>query len=296
MEEKTRQLSNEQSREVRLPLEIIDSHSQLPPDPESMKLFFESQKKGIGYADIFKSAPLSPSLDTMIKDMDDAGVSKSVIVAIDAETRFGFKTSNEMVAAIISKYPERLIGFAGADPNKGVIAVKEFERAVKELGFKGLKLLPHLIELNPNEKIIYPLYEKAQQLDVPVLFHAGTQFHTGTRLKYCRPIHIDDVAVDFPNLKIIIAHFGWPWYEETIAICERHRNVYFNIAGWAPKYIPQIVVHYMNSRLSDKALFGSDYPLVTRRRILTELDQLELKPENKEKILCKNAKRILKIS
>ena len=221
--------------------------------------------------------------------------SQCVVVAIDAETVWDYKVSNDAVAKAVSQYPDRLIGFASVDPHKGVVAVKELERAVKKLGLKGLKLLPHLIELYPNDKRMYPVYEKAQELGIPVLFHTGTQFHTGTRIKYCKPIYLDDVAVDFPDLKIVIAHFGFPWFYEAIAVCQRNPNVYFNIAGWAPRHIPEPVIRYMNGPLKHKCLFGSDYPLLPRKRIIEELKQLPLKQEVLKKLFEENPKRLLGI-
>jgi hypothetical protein len=269
---------------------IIDTHAQLgiaatDELDETMKL----------HADIFGIKEFASTLEGNIADMDAAEVDKSVVVAIDTETVTGTKVSNEAVAAAVAKYPDRLIGFASVDPHKGVLAVRELENAVNDLGLKGLKFIPHLLELRPNDQMFYPIFAKAQELGIPVLFHSGTQFHVGTRLKYCRPIDLDDVAVDFPELKIIIAHFGFPWFPEALAVVQRHRNVFFNIAGWAPRHIPEMVVTYMNTVLSSKALLGSDYPLIPRKRIMSELKGLPLKEESLRKITSDNPKRLLGI-
>ncbi|MGQ9722062.1 MAG: amidohydrolase family protein [Candidatus Jordarchaeum sp.] len=272
---------------------IIDTHSQLWNE-EAFKAMPEHMKAG--YLAIFGSDFAGPKLEDEIKDMDEARVDKAVIVAIDAETVWGYKVSNELVAEAVDQYPDRLIGFAGVDPRKGVLAVRELERAVKELDLKGLKLLPHLLEINPNDKIMYPVYEKAQELEIPVLLHTGTQFHSGTRIKYCQPLYVDDVAVDFPNLKLVIAHFGFPWFYEAIAVCQRNPNVYINLAGWAPKHIPEPVITYINGPLRNKALFGSDYPLLSRKRIVEELKQLPFKNGILEKIFDENPKRFLGIN
>ena len=270
---------------------IIDTHSQLWTK-EALETFpdfmLESYKKMFG-------EHLTPTIEDTIKDMDEAGVDKAVIVAVDAETTFGFKTPNELVAEAVKKYPDRLIGFAGVDPRKGKLALDELEYAVKELGMKGLKFIPHLNELRTNDPLFYPIYELAQDLGIPVLFHTGNQFHAGTRLKYCHPIDLDDVAVDFPRLKIVAAHFGWPWVEEAIALALRHENVYLNVAGWAPKHYPEILIKYMNGPLKEKVLFGSDFPLLSRKRIIDELQRLPLKPEVLENLLSNNPKRFLGI-
>ncbi len=236
-----------------------------------------------------------PPLEATLADMDAAGVTRSVVVAVDAETRWNYRVSNESVAEAVAAYPDRLIGFASVDPHKGVVARHELRRAVEDLKLRGLKLLPHLLELCPNDPEMYPVYEEASALGIPVLFHSGTQFHAGTKLKYCRPLDIDDVAVDFPDLTLIIAHFGWPWYEEAMAVVQRNPNVYFNIAGWAPRHIPAFVISYMDRVLNRKCLLGSDYPLVARTRIMAELADIEMKEETRENLYSANARKILKL-
>ena len=270
---------------------IIDTHSQLFTK-EAIESLPEEMARS--YQLMFKDLKF-PELEDTIKDMDDAGVDKAVIVAIDAETTFKYKVSNDLVADAVKKYPDRFIGFASVDPHKGAIALDELERAVKELDMKGLKLLPHLLKLNPNDPVMYPVYELAQDLGIPVLFHTGTQFHAGTKIKYCMPVYLDDVAVDFPRMKIVMAHFGYPWFYEGMSVVLRNPNVYFNIAGWAPKRIPSDVIKQMNGPVSTKALFGSDYPLVSRVRIMKELDQLPLKDGIKELLVSENPKRLLGI-
>ena len=236
------------------------------------------------------------SIDQMITEMDEVGIEKAVLLASDAETLRPLLTvSNEAVAEAVSKYPDRLIGFGSADPHKGILAVREIERAVRELNLKGLKFVPGLLELYPNDKEMYRIYEKARELSIPILFHTGTDFFPDTKIKYCRPIYLDDVAIDFPELTLIMAHFSWPWTEEAIAIVQRNRNVYMDISGWSPKYFPEVLVRYINGPISGKALFGSDYPTLPLKRIIPEFNQLPLKEESKKKILYENAKRVLKL-
>jgi len=234
-----------------------------------------------------------PTIDDTITDMTAAGVAKSVVVAVDAEVQWGYRVSNEMVAEVVRANPDRLIGFASVDPNKGAAALKELRRAVEQDDMRGLKLVPHLCEIQVNEPVMYPLYEQARDLGIPVLFHMGTQFHSGTKLKFCRPIDVDEVAVDFPDLKLIIAHFGWPWYEEALAVVHRNPNVYFNIAGWAPKRIPDIVWSCMKGPVKDKALFGSDFPLVSRKRVVDELSDIGLPGDSYEALCYRNALEVI---
>ncbi len=270
---------------------IIDTHSQLWTK-EAIESFPKAMAEG--YKSMFKDMGF-PSIEDTLKDMDAAGVDKAVIVAVDAETIHKYRVSNDLVAETVAKYPDRLIGFASVDPHKGKDGLKEFERAVGELKLRGLKLLPHLVELDINDKKIYPLYEAAQSLNVPVLFHTGTQFHFGTKIKYCRPLPVDDVAVDFPRLKLIIAHFGYPWWEEALAVVRRNPFVYFNIAGWAPRYIPEGVIRLADTALTGKVLFGSDYPLLTRVRIMKELKELKLKETTFVQMTETNPKALLGI-
>ncbi|MBN2283067.1 MAG: amidohydrolase [Deltaproteobacteria bacterium] len=271
---------------------IIDTHSQLFTK-EAIESLPEEMARS--YQLMFKDLKF-PEIEDTLKDMDEAGVDLAVIVAIDAETTFRYRVPNDLVARTVEKYPDRFIGFASVDPHKGLPALDELERAVKELGLKGLKLLPHLLKCAPNDPIMYPVYEVAQDLQIPVLFHTGTQFHAGTKISYCMPVYLDDVAVDFPRMKIIMAHFGYPWFYEGMSVVLRNPNVYFNIAGWAPRRIPEEVIRQINGPLAGKALFGSDYPLITRVRIMKELDQLPLKDGIKQLLVSENPKRLLGLS
>jgi predicted TIM-barrel fold metal-dependent hydrolase len=269
----------------------IDTHSQLWTK-EAIESF--PREMAEGYKNMFKDIGF-PKMEDAIKDMDDAGVEQSVVVAVDAETTFHYKVSNDLVAESVKKFPGRLIGFASIDPNKGVLGVDELSRAVKGLGLRGLKILPHLVKMSADDPRMYPLYETAQDLGIPVLFHMGTQFHAGTKLKYCRPLAVDEVAVDFPRLKLVIAHFGFPWFYETIAVVQRNPNVFFNIAGWAPRHIHPDVIRYMSGPLKGRALFGSDYPLITRVRIVKELRELNIAPDVLRLLMEENPKRLLGI-
>lgn len=269
-------------------MEIIDTHAQLWTAEAIMSMPEQMRE---GYIRVFGSQ--LPTLQDTISDMDMAGVSRCVLVAVDAETNWDYRVGNELVAEAVSANPERLIGFASVDPHKGEAAVTELRRAVEQDGMRGLKLLPHLAECHVNEKLMYPLYEECGSLGVPVLFHMGTQFHTGTRLKFCQPVDVDDIAVDFPDVKFIIAHFGWPWYEEAMAVVQRNVNVFFNIAGWAPRRIPSFVFDFMRGPVKDKALLGSDYPLVSRLRVVNELAAIDLPEDTRENLYYRNALKVI---
>jgi len=272
---------------------IIDTHAQLFT-PEFIAEIKSGRITGLdqmGYASFFKGNVL----DT-IADMDAAEVDYSVVVAVDAETTRGYRVSNELVAEAVRRYPKRLIGFASVDPHKGMVACRELEHAVRNLGLVGLKIIPHLIDLCPNDPLMYPVLEKAAELKIPVLCHTGTHFHSGCKIKYNHPEYIDEVAIDFPSVTFIIAHFGYPWFYEAMSVVQKNANVYFNIAGWSPRYIPEQVIKQMNSLLSEKVLFGSDHPLLARKKIIDELKALPLKDTTRANIFEKNPLRIFKVA
>lgn len=231
---------------------------------------------------------------------------KAILIGWDTQSVSGYDTSNtnDEVARLIKKFPDVFIGgWAMIDPWKGKAAVRELERCVKELGLMGLKFQQALQAFYPNDRRFYPLYEKCVELKVPVSFHTGTTGAgagmpggAGIRLSYTKPIpYIDDVAADFPGLTIIMIHPAWPWHEEQIAVLIHKGNVYADLSGWAPKYFPEAIRREVNGRLQDKFMYGSDYPEIPPKRWLQEFEGGGYKPEVIEKVLYKNAQRILKL-
>ncbi|MCS6787823.1 MAG: amidohydrolase family protein, partial [Aigarchaeota archaeon] len=177
------------------------------------------------------------------------------------------------------------------------------EDALTRLGLKGLKLHPQVQDFRPNDPRLYPVYAVASRHRVPVLFHTGTSgIGAGMpgggsmRLDYGRPIYVDEVAATFPKLNIIMAHFGWPWHEEALAIALHKRNVYIDLSGWLPKYIPQTVMRYVDTLLRNKALFGSDYPMLSPARCLEQFRASGLRPETLERVLYANGAELLKLT
>ncbi len=235
----------------------------------------------------------------MYEGMDMVGV----LLAWDAETATGLPPlANDEVSDIVKKYPGRFIGFASVDPWKGRRAIDEMERAVAELGMSGAKFHPGIQAFYPNDARFYPLYEKITELGVPALFHTGTNGlgagmpgGMGIKMDYTRPIYLDTVAADFPELTIIGAHPAWPWHEEMLAIIGHKSNVFMDLSGWLPRYIPKAIMDEARKRLQDRILFGSDYPFIQPDRWLTDFDTLEgFSDEVKRKIFYENAARILK--
>lgn len=277
-------------------MRAIDIHVHVPAPPgHPSAIDKESMAK------YFKSSGMFPSPEEMYqkyKELDLMGV----IFSIDAETTSGIPyVGNAWVASVVQKYSDRFVGFASVDPWKGTVAVQELERSVKDLGLKGLKLHPTQQFFFPNDTRFYPLWKKCAELGVPVLFHtgqtgvgAGTPGGGGFKLKYAQPIpYIDDVAADFPDLTIIMAHPAVPWQEEQLAVAVHKANVYIDLSGWSPKYFRPILVQYAASLLQDKVLFGTDYPAIQPERWLKDFETLELKEEVQRKILLENARKLL---
>jgi predicted TIM-barrel fold metal-dependent hydrolase len=222
-----------------------------------------------------------------------------VIFPVDERLTGRPQVSNDEVAEFAAANSDVAIAFASIDPTRGPEAVREARRLVESGAVKGLKLHPPLQQFFPNDPIAYPLYEVFAEAKLPVLFHTG---HSGIgtglpggggiRLKYGNPMHIDDVAVDFPEMPIIMAHPSFPWQDEAISICLHKPTVYIDLSGWSPKYFSPTLVQYANTLLKTKVLFGSDYPLITPDRWLADFEKIAIRDEVRPLILRENAIRL----
>lgn len=277
-------------------MRAIDMHVHIPRQPGLPDMVVEDSLRR--YFRLNDAPKLAEDLYERYSEWDILGV----VFSVDAQTSTGdLPDTNDYVAELVNAHPEQFIGFATVDPWKDRWAVNELERAVTQLGLKGLKLHPIHQAFFPDDKRFYPLYEKCVELGVPVLFHSGFAAAGlgmpgggGMKLKYAAPIpHFDDVAADFPGLTIIMAHPAWPWVEEQIAVALHKPNVYIDLSGWAPRYIPQQLINETNTRLQDKILFGSDFPYLPPDRWLAGFDQLDIRDEVRPKVLLENAKRAL---
>ncbi len=224
----------------------------------------------------------------------------AVVFTVDDEAGMGRRRlGNEQVLAAARANPDVLIPFASVDPHKGKLAVRE-ARELIEAGVRGFKFHPNVQAFWPNDHAWYPLYEVIAEARLIALFHSGTTGigagmpgGGGVRLKYSNPMRVDDVAADFPELDIILAHPSFPWQDEALAIAVHKTNVFIDLSGWSPKYFPDNLVRYTNTLLKDKMLFGSDYPLITPDRWLADFEQLPIKDEVRPLVLKENAARLL---
>jgi predicted TIM-barrel fold metal-dependent hydrolase len=225
-----------------------------------------------------------------------------VVFTVDGEKGASRKITNEEIAELAHKNADVAIPFASINPHRGEAGVREARRLIKDFGVKGFKFHPSVQDFMPNDRMAYPLYEAIAEAKLPALFHtgqtgvgAGTPGGGGIRLKYSNPMLLDDVAVDFPDMPIILAHPSFPWQEEALSVATHKPQVYIDLSGWSPKYFPPILVQYANTLLKDKILFGSDYPVMAPERWLADFDKLPIKPEVRPLILKQNAARLLKL-
>ncbi|MDP7151106.1 MAG: amidohydrolase family protein [Paracoccaceae bacterium] len=248
----------------------------------------------------FGAKVVQPTIDQTAAKFREQNVA-AVIFPVDAERETGYRRfSNDEVIEQVRRNSDILIPFASIDPWKGKMAVREARRLIEDHGIKGFKFHPTMQGFWPNDRMAYPFYEVLAEHGCIALFHtgqtgvgSGMPGGNGMRLKYSNPMVIDDVAVDFPDLKIILAHPSFPWQEEALAVAQHKPNVYIDLSGWSPKYFPPILVRYCNSILRKKVLFGSDWPMITPERWLDDFAKIDIKDELREDIIKNNAARLL---
>ena len=225
-----------------------------------------------------------------------------VAFTIDSVSRTGAEPepSNIEIAELAAEHADVIIPFASIDPARGAAGVRLARRLAADYGVRGFKFHPSAQGFYPNDRMAYPLYEVIAEHGLIALFHtgqtgagAGTPGGGGIRLKYANPLYLDDVAADFPDLDIILAHPSFPWQDEALSVATHKPRVYIDLSGWSPKYFPPLLVRYANTLLKDKVLFGSDFPVITPDRWLADFGQLDIKPGVRPLILKQNAARLL---
>jgi hypothetical protein len=241
------------------------------------------------------------SEDEVIKDFAGADV-EAVLVAFDIETASATPPcTNEYVAGLRDKYRDRVLqAWAAVDPVKGEVAVRQATTAIRDLGMLGFHFHPIMGRFAVDERRFYPLWETIDALGVPVMIDVGTTGMgaglpggLGAKIRHAHPLALDELAADFPDLRIVAAHPGWPWVDEMTAVALHKGNVFWELSGWAPKYFPEALKKDIRGRLQDKIMFGSDYPSIPYARLLREWDELGLPEAVMEKVFHTNAERIL---
>lgn len=268
-----------------------------PYTPAGMKKFWSSpEMKEMSDRVMGGHTPQGVSAEQFIAEMDEAGYEKVFIAAVKMGSYRGRWLANDFtcqeVYEMLKGYPDRLVGMAGYDPLNIMESLNEIETAVKEYGFKGVYAHTLGWDTPPDDRRMYPCYVKCIELGIPFSIQMGHSLELMPS-EAGRPIHIDKVALDFPELPFIASHTGWPWCEELIAMASKHKNVYIDISAHLPKYLDQSIVQFMNTRGQDKVLFGTNgFGL---KRCKQQLLELPLKDDTKRKVLRENAVRLFKL-
>ena len=283
-------------------LVAIDIHThaeksmRIVPDPET-QAYFEARGRYFRYQ---VKHPTIPEMAAYYRERKMA----FVVFTVDHEGGMGLANfgTNEEVAELAAEHADVAIPFASVDPARGHWGVREARRLIRDYGVKGFKFHPIIQGFAPNDPKVYPLYEVLAEAGVPALFHtgqtgigAGEPGGRGLRLKYADPMLLDDVAADFPDLQIVMAHPAVPWQDEQLSVATHKPNVWIDLSGWSPKYFEAKLVQYANTLLKDRVLFGTDNPVIQPDRWLADFEKLPIKPEVRPLIMKENAIRLLKL-
>jgi predicted TIM-barrel fold metal-dependent hydrolase len=262
--------------------------------PERKSFYVDKMRVGDGTFD-------GVSLEDMIGRMDAAGIERSFLIAAKVGVKHHpacYQVPYALVADAVQKYPERFSGLAGVDPTEGMAGVRELEKSVREYGFIGAHSYPHWFELAPDHAKYYPFYAKCVELDIPIQLQVGQSMvydASYPRRSVGRPISLDSVACDFPELKLVGIHVGIPWTDEMIAMAWKHRNVFIGCDAHRPTYWPDSFVKFINSYGQDKVIFGTDFPVLPFEQTRADIEALGLKPAALRKLLRDNAVSVYKL-
>jgi len=241
--------------------------------------------------------PQFDSIGSMIAKMDEAGVEKVFITQCKMWSYRNhwmyMDTSLEEVTQYTTRYPDRFVGLAGYNPFRIKESLQEIEQSVKQYGFKGVYVHIYGFDIPLCDAKMYPLFAKCVELNIPVSMQVGHVLEAMPS-EHARPIYLDRIAGDFPDLKIVGAHTGWPWVEELISVCYKWDNIYFGVDAWMPKYLKPEIIHFINSRMGmDRCLWGTNG--LPWKESLDQVEQIGLKEEAKRKLLRENAKELFRL-
>lgn len=286
---------------------IIDVHTHPvckdltpTPDPETLikNMFGERAKtqKSQMVINGFLFLHENQTIEEYVNLFTSAGVDKAVIVPMDMTTEYGVQLgTNEDIARMINKIPDKLIGFSSVDPRRKD-AVEVLEHAITNLKLKGVKLVPPLQKFDPSDEKYNPLWEKALELNIPVWTHAGHQSSVPTSVaKYGHPMLLDEVALRYPELTIIMGHLAAPWFMDAWSLCLRHENVYLDVSVWYSLYPYFPWSAYTDNGIEHKLLFATDFPFTSFEVAIKTIKDLPISEDFKTKILGENAQKVLNI-
>lgn len=265
---------------------IVDAWMQHPSRGFSQHPMFESLRRWTRGTTMNSDV----TLETTIAEMDKAGIAVGLISAWWGPA--GPLIENDEVAGFVRSYPDRLIGIASVNLHRPMDAVRELRRCVRQLGFRGLRIIPWLWNLPPDDRRYYPLYAECVELEIPFCLQVG---HTGPLCpsEPGRPIpYLDNVALEFPELKIVAGHIGYPWTSEMISLAIKYPNVHIDTSAYKSSRYPRELVDYLRGHGRKKVLFGSNYPMLMPADCLKDLTALDLDDETKRLFLYENARRV----
>lgn len=281
-----------------VPLGGIDFHTHPVLVREMVQRYPELERAA---REVFHIGNVFQPLETFLLELDVAGLERAVLLPINCTTTRGIPVySNDQIAELCS-LSGRLVGFASVDPHDPN-HVRELERAVRDLGLRGLKLAPGLQGFRPGDRLLYPLYAKAQELGIPILFHAGTTWEPGVRVGDGCPLAFEEVVRDFPDLQVVLAHLAWPWVLEAVALALKYPNVHLDTSALYfdnPRdflsfaMAKQVPLTVWERSLRHQVLFGSNYPRVEIKNMAAAVRALGLSPGCLDLIFRKNAERML---
>jgi predicted TIM-barrel fold metal-dependent hydrolase len=272
-------------------MQVIDAWAQLPQGPEQLPP---------GVSEVFRRAGTSDEYlegvdpDEVALEMDLLGIDRLCICGWHSPG--GPLISNDQVAGVVKRHPNRFVGIASVDLERPMAAQAELERAVSELGFRGLRVVPWLWNRPPTDRLYYPLFAKCVELGIPFCTQVG---HTWPRhpSEPGRPIpYLDQVALDFPDLTIVAGHVGYPWTDEMIAVARKHANVFIDTSAWAPRRLPESLKQFIRAGGREKVLFATNYPQMRLDRCIREAHELNLADGVAELFFGGNANRVFGLS
>lgn len=275
------------------------TQNQLIIDAWAQPLTRQSAEKMPEVARLFQQSGSAKLLETgltaeqIVMAMDRAGIQTLMLSAWHRPGQWIYH--NDDIAEMIRQSPDRFCGVAAVNLEKPVEAVRELDRAVKELGFKALRVVPWLWNRPPNDKFYFPLYVKCIELDIPFCTQVG---HTGPLMpsETGRPVpYLDEVALTFPELKIVAGHIGFPWTDEMIGVAWKHENVFIDTSAYLPRYYPPQLLQYMKTYGQDKVLFGTNFPQLSLEKCVQQVQEIGLSPEIQAKFFAENARRVFKL-
>jgi predicted TIM-barrel fold metal-dependent hydrolase len=265
---------------------------------EGMEIYFNSEAQSVAAQIFGKDDMYDPDkgmdADAFVEMMDTHGVDKVLVPALKfgaLEGGMQIDVPHELVADVASEYPDRIKGLAGINPREGMDGVARLEEYVEDQGFVGALLEPYGWNRPINHRQYYPFYAKCAELGIPVVMQVG---HSAMKMpsKMGKPLLLDDIAIDFPNLDIVAGHTGWPWSSELEALVWKHSNLYLGATAHAPKYWDDNIVDFIRTRGRDKAVFGTDYPVLEYEETFEQIDELGFSDEVERKLLVENAREL----